>query len=256
MRIVDEVVGASGSPELAFHWIVSVAKAPGLEDLSDFNYPWSNDTAPKEYKFSGLDAKLSAALSRTISGDFEKKVQTMKLEAISSGRRVTGRQLLYLVDQHFKLSETDGAIHGLEHLLSVTMKQHQLDKFVADWDLVLAGIAKKPEDSTLEALFLRQLRVCKLMNDDIREYDKLESSDPNRSYAWLKRAATRVIERRRLHTHQQQMQTHIHGSPVLPVGPWKGKGKGKGKEGKGVKGEKGKKGKERSRTHTRGRTPS
>ena len=81
--------------------------------MSDFNYPWSSESAPKEYKFSGLDTKLSAALSRIISGEFEKKVQTMKLEAISSGQRVTGRQLLYLVEQHFKLSETDGAVYGL-----------------------------------------------------------------------------------------------------------------------------------------------
>ena len=106
--------------------------------------------------------------------------------------------MLYLIDQHFKLNEKDGAVYGLEHLLAVTMKGHQLEKFIVDWDLVLAGVVKKPEGSTLEVLFLRQLRTCNLMNDDIREYDKFELSDANRSYAWLKRAANRVIERRRL----------------------------------------------------------
>ena len=112
---------------------------------------------------------------------------------------------------------------------------------MADWDLVLAGIAKTPEDSTLGVLFLRQLRTGNLMNDDIREYDKFEISDTNRSYTWLKRAASRVIERRRLHSHQQQMQAHIQSPPIAPAAPGKGGGKGK-KGGKGGKGGKGKKG--------------
>ena len=129
LKVVDEVVGASAAPELAFTWIVSVAKATSLDVLSDFHHPWTSETAPKEYRFSGLDAKLSASLSRIISGEFEKKIQTMKLEAMSTGKRVTGRQMLHLIDQHFKLNEKDGAVYGLEHLLAVTMKGHQLEKF-------------------------------------------------------------------------------------------------------------------------------
>ena len=112
------------------------------------------------------------------------------------------------------------------------MKGNQLEQFLNEWDLVLAGVAKKPDDTTLEVLFLRQVRTCSLMNDDVRDYDKLEQGSSEKSYEALKRCAARVIERKRLHTHQQQMQQQIAGGNALPGFPYdKEKGKGKGNKG-------------------------
>ena len=70
--------------------------------------------------------------------------------------------MLYMIDQHFKVNENDGAVYGLEHLLAVAMKDNQLEKYVGDWDLVLAGVDRKPEDSTLEVLFYDSLWAAAL----------------------------------------------------------------------------------------------
>ena len=60
--------------------------------------------------YGTLDAKLAAAITRIITGDFARKVQLEKLKAVESkGFRITGRQLLHMVDEHFKMSEADGA---------------------------------------------------------------------------------------------------------------------------------------------------
>ena len=60
-----------------------------------------------------MDATLAASFIRIISGEFEKKVQTMKMIALESGRRLTGREILFLEDQLLKLSDKDGAVYGL-----------------------------------------------------------------------------------------------------------------------------------------------
>ena len=92
---------------------------------------------------------------------------------------------------------------------------------------------KAPEEGVLEVLFLRQLRLSSLMNDDIRDCDKLELGHKDKTYTELKRAVTRVIERRRLQQHRDSLQQSLAGRNALPA---KSKGKGKTKaKGKGYK---------------------
>ena len=51
---------------------------------------------------------MAAAVTRIISGDFARKVQLEKLKAFESkGYRLAGRQLLFMIDEHFRMSEAD-----------------------------------------------------------------------------------------------------------------------------------------------------
>lgn len=54
----------------------------------------------------------------------------MKMEALEGGRRASGRRLLCAIVQHFKLTEVDGAVFGMEHLV-VAMKGDNLERFVS-----------------------------------------------------------------------------------------------------------------------------
>ena len=98
---------------------------------------------------------------------------------------IAGRQILLLIDQHFRMSEMDGGVYETEHLFSVKMKGEKLQDFVTTWDQVLAGPAKGPDDATLQALLLRNLRQCKAMEQDIAHYDRKLPSDPDKSYDYL-----------------------------------------------------------------------
>lgn len=63
-------------------------------------------------------------------------------------RQPTGsaRRLLYAIGQHFKLTEVDGAVFGMEHILAVVMKGDSVERFASDWVTVIAGMKKKAED--------------------------------------------------------------------------------------------------------------
>ncbi len=61
------------------------------------------------------------------------------------------------------------------------MKGDQLQEFITTWDQVLAGLAKAPDDTTLQALPLCNLRQCNVMDQDIAYYDRLPPSDSNKS---------------------------------------------------------------------------
>ena len=47
----------------------------------------------------------------------------MKFQVVEKKRRLSGREFLLAIDRHFKLTEVDGAVFGMEHLLSVSMKR-------------------------------------------------------------------------------------------------------------------------------------
>ena len=64
---------------------------------------------------------------------------------------IAGRQILFLIDHHFRMSEMDGGVYDTEHLFSVKMKGEKLHEFITLWDDVLAGLGKGPDDSTLQA---------------------------------------------------------------------------------------------------------
>ena len=143
---------------------------------------------------------------------------------------IAGRQILFLIDQHFRMSDMDGGVYDTEHLFSVKMKGEKLQEFITTWDQVLAGLAKGPDDATLQALLLRNLRQCKTMEQDIAHYDRKLPSDPDKSYDYLMRCARAVIERSRLHWYRVELSRSIGGGWVNPVG--KGKEKGSGKKAK------------------------
>ena len=66
-----------------------------------------------------LDAKLSSALAHVAPPDFQRVLHTKKLDAMKDGKMIAGRQILYLVDQHFKMSEMDGGVYDTEHLFQL-----------------------------------------------------------------------------------------------------------------------------------------
>ena len=87
------------------------------------------------------------------------------------------------------MSEMDGGVYDTKHLFSIRMRGEKLHDFITTWDQVLAGLATVPDESTLQALLLRNLRQCKPMDQDIAFYDRLPANDANKSYDYLMRCA-------------------------------------------------------------------
>ena len=238
--MVDEVVAASARPDLAFTWIQAVTDKATFECFARSSYPFGpTDT------FGTLDAKLAAALAKILNGEFEKGIQRRKMEALAAGVRLTGRQILWLIDEHFRLTQADGDVFGMEALLSCSMKNDNLEKFLEEWEYWLSSTQKRPEEGVLEALFLRQLRKCAPLQDELRDYDRLLPGDERRCYAELMASARRHVKRVRLQKHRDAMTTAIAGGSALASmhqnpnrnkadrsDKGKDKGKGKGKKNK------------------------
>ena len=97
MTLVDETISASALPTSAFKWLMELqVPSANYDQFASFD-------APDGTRFETLDAKLAFALVRIANNEFGKMIETKKFEAMTRRSRITGRQIVYMLDQHFRM---------------------------------------------------------------------------------------------------------------------------------------------------------
>ena len=72
-------------------------------------------------RFPSLDTKLSAGLSKVLAGDISRQVRVAKEALGAKGMLMKGRQVLWLVYQHYKITAEEGAVLDFQDLLAVSL---------------------------------------------------------------------------------------------------------------------------------------
>ena len=148
IRVREAVVAASDKPDMAFEWLSKVwAKESTEEQLRD----------PEG--FVTLDAKVLSAITNVLEGEFARQTDTFKEREANAGRPVRGRQVLFRLNDHFATNALHGSVYDLEDLLAITLANENLVVFLSNWETVLSGIQKAPDETFLEPLFHRQVNM-------------------------------------------------------------------------------------------------
>ena len=74
--------------------------------------------------------------------------------------QLSGRQVLWLIFQDFKVSEATGALFSFRDLNNTHMKGDNIREFLTQWDYLLLNLAKgsRPHDRILLDLFYQQIK--------------------------------------------------------------------------------------------------
>ena len=92
-------------------------------------------TGSTNHDFETLDCKIARGLSKILNGDFEKRVLIEEdISQEKSRQSLTGRQIAWMIYDHFKLTDTDGAFLEFTDLLRVELKGDNLRAFDTLWD--------------------------------------------------------------------------------------------------------------------------
>ena len=204
----EAVVAASTDPDSAFKWVSDSWK----EDQT-------LEALRKVAPFATLDAKLLSALTNIITGDFARKVDTFKETEATAGRIVRGRQVLFMLHDHFSTNIKHGATYALQDLFSVQLRGENLKSFISNWDQVLAGIVQTPDVSVLETLFYKQVKNCKAILHDMNEYHRADEGTEKRNYSFLVSAVRRHLDRERLEANRDRVAKGLSGTgrPSAPA---------------------------------------
>ena len=138
---------------------------------------------------------MAASLSRVATGELSHKINLLKEQKAQRGTLVTGRQILLMVHEHYRISATDGALLDFQDLLEVKLQNDDLRSFLQDWETVLTQMKDVPEDQILEALFRKQVEQSVTLRDQMSYYNRLDIGHPDKSYAFLVSAVRKLLER-------------------------------------------------------------
>ena len=79
----------------------------------------------------------------------------MEIELAKKKEMMTGRQILWHIFQHYRISSIEGGILEFEDLISVELRGDNLQAFVNEWELTLSGMADQPHDQMARVPLLR-----------------------------------------------------------------------------------------------------
>ena len=222
----DEVMATSNVGAPAFEWILEV-EHPGSSMASLAN----------SGHFPSLDSKLKASLMRVVSGSLQMKIANDSEKAIRSGKFLTGRQVLWMIYDHYRVDEEAADLHDVLDLSEVTCHGDQdIERWYLKWGLVLQQQRTEQPEKNLRSMFLKQMERAPALRPDITEYYRMRPGDQNRSYAWLEEQVRRHLAVRRYRSNRDAYAKSIRGSapsaaassePTAAPGTMNKKGRGR-----------------------------
>ena len=104
--------------------------------------------------FEVLDAKIALALNKIIhDSHFKRKVSLEEQKAQKEDRFLRGRQIAYLIYDHFRVTGIEDSVENYTDLFTIALRNDDIQEFDSKWDGILLSMTKIPPDNILEGLY-------------------------------------------------------------------------------------------------------
>ena len=208
-QMYDDVAAASGVGHDIFSWL-HVVQHP------ETTFEMLSDSSGRPT----LDVKLGSALRRLLRGDLKQQVQTRAKALEKQGRMLRGRQILWMISQQYALDENSGALYNLGDLMNLPYPgDAKLDAFLTIWENQVEGQKKAQPDENLEIFLYEKIKRSELLSTQLRNYERLPQSHPDRSYNYLIQVIRTAVDIQRKEKNRSAMIKVLHGNskstPVL-----------------------------------------
>ena len=165
----------------AMQWIKEVELVDSVDELRSS----SSARGISMPNFEVFDARIASGLNKIIhNSQFKRRISLEERKAQKQDRFLRGRQIAYLVYDHFRVTGSHVSVKNYTDLFTIVLRNDDIQEFDSKWDGILLGMTKIPPDDILEGL-------CKLR---IRESEKLKT----------------VLELYHLETHQKKLGFDHH----------------------------------------------
>ena len=188
------------------NWLTEVEKAKTFDELDG------------ECKYHILEARFNAAIRKCIKTvAIIDKINRLTEAAQRSNNRIKSRQILWLLYDHLRtanIGEQSFRIIELSNLRcsvsSFYTEEERLERFIAKWDHILAGLDEPLTEQVKRSLFSEKVRHLNCLAHDIREWDRNISNPDVCSYEWLRARCKNEIDRWRVRKNQVNMHKDFY----------------------------------------------
>ena len=144
--------------------------------------------------FEVLDARIASALNRIIHNTrFKRKVSLEEQKAQKEDRFLRGRQIAYLIYEHFWVTGANDAVENYADIFTVVFRNDDFLEFDSKWDGILLSMTQIPSDDILETLYKLRIRESEKLKTvlelhDLETHQKKLGPDYHRLKAMVKRS--------------------------------------------------------------------
>ena len=137
-------------------WIREVEIAKSIDELMTSRSIAGQSDFPD---YDMLDAMIASALKRLLDkrAHFRKRVSVEEQRAPKYDRFSRGRQIAYMIYEHFRATGAYEVVQGLSDLLKKRL-QNDVQDFDVRWDEALLSASDMPSDVILEGLYNSKLQ--------------------------------------------------------------------------------------------------
>ena len=149
--------------------------------------------------FEMLDTRIASALNKIIQNSyFKRKVNLEEQKAQKEDRFLRGRQIAYMIYDHFQVTSANDTVLDYADLFTITLRNDDVQEFDTRWDAILLSMTKTPTVDVLESLYKVRTResdqrktVAELYDIEIRQ--KRSKPDYQRLKATVKRSINQKL---------------------------------------------------------------
>ena len=121
--------------------------------------------------FEVLDARIASALNKIIHySHFKRRISLEEQKAQKQDRFLRGRQIAYLIYDHFRVIGIHDSVENYTHLFTIVLRNDDIQEFDSKWDGILS-MTKIPPDEILEGLYTLRIRESDKLKTVLELYD-------------------------------------------------------------------------------------
>ena len=136
-------------------WIKEVEMAKSIVDLTSQSITGRRDFPDCEM----LDAKIASALKKIITSvHFRRRVSVEEQRAQTYDRFLQGRQIAYMICEHFRATGACEAVQGPSDLFNIRSQNDNVQDFDVRWDQALLSAGETPTEMDFGGLYKSKLQ--------------------------------------------------------------------------------------------------
>ena len=192
IRFKTEVCTCSQFPTEAMQWIKEVELVDSVDELRSS----SSTRGISMPNFEVLDARIASALNKIIhNSQFKGRISLEEQKAQKEDRFLRGRQIAYLIYDHFRVTGTHDSVEKYTDLFTIVLRNDDIQEFDSKWEGILLSMTKIPPDEILEGLYKLRIRESEKLKTVLELYDlETHQKKLGPGYHRLKTMVKRSIE--------------------------------------------------------------
>lgn len=160
--------------------------------------------------------QLAGEKARAVTDQLQLKEELL----FDKGILVRGRQVLWMINENFRTSSTTDSYYDILDLAELQYPgDAKMTTFLYLWDICINSMDPRLSDETLRDALVRKLRRSPAMKDDLAAHNRIDATDPNKTYQRVRGRVDAYLLRQQQEKNQEEKSNLFKREVAMRLSP-------------------------------------